>query len=206
LCRYTPPSRKAGERVAPSVTSGPPFSRTGNDRVEAEAMIPVAGTLSSREKGGGGLGSDFDMTGGIIPQPYKVGNCLTKRMHKEINTTLDEGQTPVISFESAGHGEYKEGVGTLRASGRDTGGGSETTVVFDKGLRNEAREGYSARRLTPLECSRLQGFPDDWARIPWRGKGAESCPDGPQYKAYGNSMAGNVMRWLGERIDKENEL
>ena len=59
----------------------------------------------------------------------------------------------------------------------------------------------SVRRLTPRECERLQGFPDDWTRIPWRGKPAEDCPDGPRYKAIGNSMAVPVMRWIGERIE-----
>ena len=55
------------------------------------------------------------------------------------------------------------------------------------------------RRLTPVECERLQGFPDGYTDIPWRGK-AES-PDGPRYKALGNSMAVNCMRWIGRRID-----
>jgi site-specific DNA-cytosine methylase len=55
------------------------------------------------------------------------------------------------------------------------------------------------RRLTPVECERLQGFPDDYTNISWRGK-AES-PDGPRYKALGNSMAVNCMRWIGRRID-----
>lgn len=59
----------------------------------------------------------------------------------------------------------------------------------------------SVRRLTPVECERLQGFPDDWTRIPYRGKPAEECPDGPRYKAIGNSMAVPVMRWIGERIE-----
>lgn len=57
------------------------------------------------------------------------------------------------------------------------------------------------RRLTPLECERLQGFPDNWTRIPYRGKPEEECPDGPRYKAIGNSMAVPVMRWIGERMD-----
>ena len=56
------------------------------------------------------------------------------------------------------------------------------------------------RRLTPLECERLQGFPDDWTKIPYRGKSADECPDGLRYKACGNSMAVPVMRWIGERI------
>lgn len=53
------------------------------------------------------------------------------------------------------------------------------------------------RRLTPRECERLQGFPDDWTLIPYRGKPAS---DGPRYQAIGNSMATNVMRWIGRRI------
>ena len=58
------------------------------------------------------------------------------------------------------------------------------------------------RRLTPTECERLQGFPDGWTAIPWKKKDAEDCPDGPRYKALGNSMAVNCMEWLGERIQK----
>jgi len=57
------------------------------------------------------------------------------------------------------------------------------------------------RRLTPKECERLQGFPDDWTKIPYRNKSADQCPDGPRYKACGNSMAVPVMRWIGERIN-----
>lgn len=56
------------------------------------------------------------------------------------------------------------------------------------------------RRLTPLECERLQGFPDGHTLIRWKGKPAEECPDGPRYKAIGNSMAVPVMRWIGKRI------
>ena len=56
------------------------------------------------------------------------------------------------------------------------------------------------RRLTPLECERLQGFPDEHTLIAWKGKPAEECPDGPRYKAIGNSMAVPVMRWIGKRI------
>ena len=63
------------------------------------------------------------------------------------------------------------------------------------------------RRLTPKECERLQGFPDDWTKIPYRNKPADQCPDGPRYKACGNSMAVPVMRWIGERIQMiENYL
>lgn len=60
--------------------------------------------------------------------------------------------------------------------------------------------GIQVRRLTPIECERLQGFPDNHTLIGWRGKDADECPDGPRYKAIGNSMAVPVMRWIGERI------
>jgi DNA (cytosine-5)-methyltransferase 1 len=59
----------------------------------------------------------------------------------------------------------------------------------------------SVRRLTPIECERLQGFPDGHTAIPWKGKAASECPDGPRYRALGNSMAVNVMRWIGRRIE-----
>ena len=61
-------------------------------------------------------------------------------------------------------------------------------------------QGYVVRRLTPRECERLQGMPDDHTLVPYRGKPAEECPDTPRYKAVGNSMAVPVMRWIGERI------
>ena len=60
--------------------------------------------------------------------------------------------------------------------------------------------GMSVRRLTPIECERLQGFPDGYTNIPWRGK--PDSPDAPRYKAMGNSMAVPVMRWLGTRIQE----
>lgn len=63
--------------------------------------------------------------------------------------------------------------------------------------------GLTVRRLTPRECERLQGFPDDYTDIPYRNK--EHAPDGARYKALGNSMAVPVMRWIGERIQMVEE-
>ena len=62
---------------------------------------------------------------------------------------------------------------------------------------------WAVRRLTPLECEKLQGFPPGYTRIPWRGKLAEECPDGPRYRCLGNSWAVPVVRWIAERIDLE---
>ncbi len=56
------------------------------------------------------------------------------------------------------------------------------------------------RRLTPVECERLQGTADNFTRIRWRGRPEEECPDGPRYKVIGNSMSVDVIVWLGDRI------
>ena len=64
---------------------------------------------------------------------------------------------------------------------------------------------YNIRRLTPVECERLQGFPDNHTRIEWRGKSESDCPDGHRYKALGNSMAVPVMRWIGHNINEYDE-
>ena len=69
--------------------------------------------------------------------------------------------------------------------------------------RHAVSDGLQVRRLTPTECERLQGFPDNHTQIPWRGKPAADCPDGPRYKAIGNSMAVPVMRWIGRKIKQE---
>ena len=62
-------------------------------------------------------------------------------------------------------------------------------------------QSMQVRRLTLRECERLQGFPDDYTLIPWRGRTADECPDGPRYKALGNSWAVPNVRWIGRRID-----
>ena len=76
---------------------------------------------------------------------------------------------------------------------------SAASDCFDLVLVSEKKD---IRRLTPLECERLQGFPDNWTQIEWRGKPAEQCPDSLRYKAIGNSMAVPVMRWIGEKIKR----
>jgi DNA (cytosine-5)-methyltransferase 1 len=90
--------------------------------------------------------------------------------------------------EGGGTAELGDEIGnTLRAS---TGGGDKPHVLTS----------MAVRRLTPVECERLQGFPDGHTAIPWRGKPAADCPDGPRYKALDNSMAVPVMAWIGRRI------
>jgi DNA (cytosine-5)-methyltransferase 1 len=74
-----------------------------------------------------------------------------------------------------------------------------TTCMSTAKTETESSGRVYLRRVTPIEAERLMGFPDDHTNIPWRGKPA---PDGPRYKAMGNSMAVPVMRWIGERLDR----
>jgi hypothetical protein len=88
-----------------------------------------------------------------------------------------------------------EGIGFLR----------EALSAFQEARRPVVAAGQASavmtvRRLTATECEFLQGFPRGWTMIPYRGKPPEQCPDGPRYKALGNSMACNAMAWIGERI------
>ena len=78
---------------------------------------------------------------------------------------------------------------------------SASDINHTGGVINPA-DRMAVRRLTPRECERLQGFDDDHTLIPWRGKPADQCPDGPRYKALGNSMAVPCMAWIGKRIAK----
>jgi DNA (cytosine-5)-methyltransferase 1 len=77
---------------------------------------------------------------------------------------------------------------------------SASDINHTGGVINPA-DRMAVRRLTPKECERLQGFDDDHTLIPWRNKPADRCPDGPRYKALGNSMAVPCMAWIGKRID-----
>ncbi len=91
-------------------------------------------------------------------------------------------------------------------SGPD-GVGIQADVAYTVEARAEVQAVQSAwavRRLMPIECERLQGFPDNFTNVPWRGK--DHAPDGPRYKALGNSMAVNAMRWIGQRIDLLEKL
>lgn len=106
------------------------------------------------------------------------------------------GKTPEVCYDQ---GVINTGYGFFRYSSitatltRDCGSASHAGVTF-------VQSGYVVRRLTPRECERLQGFPDDWTLIPWRGKPAADCPDSHRYKAVGNSMAVPVMWYIGRRI------
>lgn len=134
----------------------------------------------------------------------------------EVHYTEDGSHPTLRSMSSAGSPANAGGhaaVMTLAIRGRD---GESTLEVREDGTSNAVltpnggragigvgaiAKGMTVRRLTPRECERLQGFPDDYTLIPYRSRPAEKCPDGPRYKALGNSWAVPCARWIGERID-----
>jgi DNA (cytosine-5)-methyltransferase 1 len=119
----------------------------------------------------------------------------TLRSMAHAGSHANGGGQIAIAFQSRiarnGRGQPEEICPTL--NGADAGATSDMRPMAAIPTVN----GWTVRKLTPRECERLQGFPDDFTAIRWRGKLAS---DGPRYKAIGNSMAVNVMRWIGVRI------
>lgn len=106
------------------------------------------------------------------------------------------------------HGSHANG-GVMPAIAFTNQWGDENHDVFStlkadcNGALPMVQKSLQVRRLTPRECERLQGFPDDYTLIPYRGKPAA---DGPRYKALGNSMAVPVMTWIGRRIQMVEQI
>jgi DNA (cytosine-5)-methyltransferase 1 len=148
----------------------------------------------------------------------------------DLAPSAPQGKEPTAYFESS-LAQYREGDigGTLKASGGVLGGGSETFIAHPVDVPDVmatllsstagiSRPGNAVtehityipmsnkkvRRLTPKECERLQGFPDNFTNVPWRKK--DTAPDGPRYKALGNSMAVPCMQWIGDGIDLVDKL
>lgn len=130
-----------------------------------------------------------------------------------------ETQEDTATFIEGSFGTYRKSDigGTVKRRGGALSGGSETLIVNIGATLSTGFGGRGVdsdqicngncvinfpkvRKLTPIECERLQGFPDNYTRIAWRNKPSEQCPDGPRYMAIGNSMAVPVIRWIGERI------
>ena len=134
-----------------------------------------------------------------------LSGALAARSGMKQTTFVCTGGTPPINEQIATR-DKKLGLRTGLGAGSD--GDLALTLLANHSHMNDSEitdkpaEGNPmlVRRLTPLECERLQGFPDGHTLIAWRGKTAEECPDGPRYKAIGNSMAVPVMRWIGRRI------
>jgi DNA (cytosine-5)-methyltransferase 1 len=108
---------------------------------------------------------------------------------------------PAIAFSMKDHGADAGPLSpTLRAGGHT---GSHANGGVYPGIASPT---HGVRRLTPMEMERLQGFTDRYTEIPWRNRPASQCPDGPRAKALGNSMATTCIRWIGENIQRVDNL
>ena len=194
LCGHSPPRRKAGSRygaqvsdVAPGVTaSGQPFSRPGNETDTPEAMGHLRGVGFDASEDGTGRGTP------MIPEvslPLKVGNGSCSH-RADAQTFVPEVAWCLQERDAKGPDS-------------DTKQGHLLPVALTTSESSGVRDGLRVRRLLPVECERLQGFHDGYTDVPHRGKPA--C-DGPRYKALGNSMAVNVIRWIGRRIQMVDDI
>ncbi|MHB8590788.1 MAG: DNA cytosine methyltransferase [Vulcanimicrobiaceae bacterium] len=156
----------------------------------------IAPTLPAREGRGGGLGTDFDCDGGLV-----IAGTIGAEHGRNRGLGNENEVDLIVAFSSKDYGaDASATCPTLRACGHDKShpnGGAPPAVVY------MSDDDLLVRRVTPRECERLQGFPDDYTLVPVRttkkGK-VVMASDGPRYKACGNSMAVPVVRWIGERI------
>jgi len=159
-------------------------------------IVAVAGALC-RDSFSGGAGGrpEGAAAGHFVPVAFRTAGDGAVYEEGEITaplTTATDPNAQVVAFDMRGRegGAMPEGPHD-NANIRAGDGGSSRSYVAQP---------WAVRRLTPRECERLMDFPDGFTAIPWRKKPASVCPDGPRYKALGNSWAVNVAEWVGERI------
>ncbi|MDW9650807.1 DNA cytosine methyltransferase [Sinorhizobium meliloti] len=209
-----------GGELTPSSEVAPCLRARSNasHRLDTEAVVATLTATYGEQSG-----QDF-LAAGML-QVCGVHGDVAHTLKAEGADASEDGTgrgTPVIAFSAKDYGADAsiDLSPTLRAGGHTTShanagvmpaiafGGQMSTPQVDVELTQtlqaknpQAVATTSAvRRLTPRECERLQGFPDDYTAIPWRGKPADQCPDGPRYKALGNSWAVPKFAWLGRRI------
>ena len=194
---HSAPSREKREKAAKCLTS-----RVGQ-AYDAETEQFVTKFVPSHDKVGT-LTASYGMGGADIetkPVVFGAQNSANQGLSAstEVSPTLDTSKTPAVAFTQNTRDEvrYINGDGKIVGALAANSGAKQT---------NYLQQEMKVRRLTPKECERLQGFPDNFTQIPYRNKDAEQCPDGPRYKAIGNSMAVPVMRWIGERIEKIEKI
>ena len=179
-------------------------------------ILPVAQGVSLRGREGGGTA---ELTGSVSTalrasngggdKPHVLAfdckgtevQCATDGSHPTLrsmghnNSHQNAGGHAAVAFAENSRAEVRLCGGDGLASSQLTTGGGKP----GQGQPTIASP-LAVRRLTPVECERLQGFADNWTQIEWRGRPAELCPDGPRYKSIGNSWGVNVGEWIFERI------
>lgn len=220
------PRRKAGQGSAGTITGS--LGRRGGlpSGGEIDGQLIAADVAATLPAGGNSSGGDrqpgtsaetaatmlIAYGGGRLSGPLDVSAALAAhgvRIDFEVETFIAH----TLRGEGFDASEDGTGKGVPLVAFDPNGGGKQTTLGANEDAfgtlgttKQPAVAGAVVRRLMPHECARLQGFADDRCRIPWKGRPAAQCPDGPQYKAYGNSMAIPFMRWIGMRIDMIERL
>lgn len=177
---------------------------TGGGNVPRVAGVPAGqGGVVCMASGQANAEVEHDMAPSQAARQYKDPQivCMADDNAKasvdfDMCGSLKVGGSAPIAACTTQYGSELAGTLTARA---------DSSPCHDKGA-NVVSDDYVVRRLMPLECERLQGFPDGWTKVSYRGKSAEDCPDAPRYKALGNTMAVPVMRWIGERILRAERL
>ena len=156
----------------------------------------------SKNQGGIGILQSYGIAGNIIGRDPKnggngIGYC------DEVCYTLTKADQHGVAYafqqNSRDEVRYIDGSGAIVGALAAQAGAKQQNYLFE--LSDCRMQIHMAiRRLLPVECERLQGFPDNYTCIPYRNKSADLCPDSPRYKAIGNSMAVPVMAWLGQQI------
>lgn len=214
------PRRGEGEKLADSTAYGIDrdcFDRSGEGsggtaRERSGLGIEAGLAYALKAKGAGGVahalrGEGFDASEDGTGRGTPIVPITFSRKDYGADATA-EGIAPTL--RAMGHGEsHANAGGQLAVAFMPTESFSSgecvevsPTLRVGSGLKDRGEgpafaKGMAVRRLTPRECERLQGFSDDYTLVPWRGG---LLPDGPRYKALGNSMAVNCMRWIGTRI------
>ncbi|MBQ6141321.1 MAG: DNA cytosine methyltransferase [Kiritimatiellae bacterium] len=120
--------------------------------------------------------------------------------------SVEEECAPTVVSKGPGAVSFEPGIAKREGASHRFSDEVTSTLRSDMGDNLPAvAVDYIVRRLTPLECERLQGLPDGYTLIPHRGKPAEECPDTPRYKALGNGWAVNCARWICQRIQKHEQ-
>ena len=117
------------------------------------------------------------------------------------NASIGEGFAPTLTAHVAKNAGYVFSPKNAATAGLSVS--RETSPTLSTTKQPAISGGGMVRRLMPVECERLQGFPDSWTDVPYKGK--DHAPDSPRYKALGNSMAVPVMAWIGRRIQQAEE-